>query len=252
MADTFYDEMADFYHLLFEDWEAGMQRQGRQIDHIIRTHWTGSVRTIADVSCGIGTQSLPLAKRGYQVSGSDLSHQAIKRARAEAAQRDLDIPFSVADMRQLDTHYTQRFDLVLSADNALPHLLSDDEILTALKAFYRLLKPGGGCLITMRDYDQEAHEGVVVKPHGVRESAGKRYLIFQTWDFEADQYDLTMYVVEDDGGILGQTHIMRSRYYAVSPNTVLELMRQAGFSHVHRLDDHFYQPVLLGTRPPAT
>ena len=38
---------------------------------------------------------------------------------------------------------------------------------------------------------------------------------------------------------------MSSRYYAVSPNKILTLMKDAGFATVKRLDDVLYQPVLI-------
>jgi len=45
-----------------------------------------------------------------------------------------------------------------------------------------------------------------------------------------------------------QAHVMHSRYYAISPNKLLALMEDAGFAGVKRLDDSFYQPVLIGTK----
>lgn len=42
---------------------------------------------------------------------------------------------------------------------------------------------------------------------------------------------------------------MRSRYYAISPNHLVELMKIAGFIGVQRLDDAYFQPVVLGTHP---
>jgi hypothetical protein len=41
---------------------------------------------------------------------------------------------------------------------------------------------------------------------------------------------------------------MRSQYYAVGTDRLMELMRQAGFVQVERIDGRFYQPVLLGRR----
>lgn len=46
-----------------------------------------------------------------------------------------------------------------------------------------------------------------------------------------------------------RTHALRSRYYAVSTDRLRGLMREAGFEHVRRIDDAFYQPVLVGTQP---
>jgi len=83
----------------------------------------------------------------------------------------------------------------------------------------------------------------------VRIEKGKRYLLFQVWDFDGEQYDLAFFFVEEDlSSSMVKTHLMRSRYYAVSITRLLELMRQAGFRNVRRLDNAFYQPILVGTR----
>lgn len=120
--------------------------------------WPGR-KAVLDVSCGIGTQALALAEKGFKVTGSDLSGAEIERAKVEAVLRGLEIPFSVCDMRNAATHHPLPFDLVLSCDNSLPHLLSDADILTALRQMHACLKPGGGCLITVRDYDMEERGG---------------------------------------------------------------------------------------------
>lgn len=83
----------------------------------------------------------------------------------------------------------------------------------------------------------------------MRIEKGKRYLLFQVWDFDGEQYDLAFFFVEEDlSSSMVKTHLMRSRYYAVSITRLLELMRQAGFRNVRRLDNAFYQPILVGTR----
>jgi len=110
---------------------------------------------------------------------------------------------------------------------------------------------GGGCLITVRDYDAEERGTNLVKPYGVRVENGHRYLLFQVWDFvgAGTHYDLRLFfVVENLATGAVQTHVMRSRYHAVSTRRLCELMREAGLDKVERLDGVFYQPVLVGTR----
>ena len=102
--------------------------------------------------------------------------------------------------------------------------------------------------MTVRDYDREERGTGLVKPYAVRERDGKRYVIFQVWDFAGDIYDLAMYFVVDDGGWEPETHVMRSKYYAVGTDRLMELMRQAGFASVERLDVNLYQPVLVGSK----
>jgi ubiquinone/menaquinone biosynthesis C-methylase UbiE len=75
---NFYDDLAAMYHLIFEDWDVSIERQGEQLSKLVHTHWTGA-SSLLDVSCGIGTQTLALAKRGYRLTASDLS--AMEQAR---------------------------------------------------------------------------------------------------------------------------------------------------------------------------
>jgi SAM-dependent methyltransferase len=190
----------------------------------------------------------PWAK-GFVVIASDLSAGAISRARAEAQRRALPIDFSVCDMRAVHDHHGRQFDVVISGDNSITHLLNDDDLLRALRQMYACTHPGGGCLLTVRDYDREERGRGLVKPFGVREEGGKRYVIFQVWDFVGDVYDLSMYFVVDDRTSQQLvTHAMRTKYNAVSTDHLLALMRRAGFTRAERLDGRFYQPVLVGNR----
>jgi len=246
--DNFYDQLAPLYHLIYQDWNASIARQGTQLSDIISAEWPGSKR-ICDVSCGIGTQSLGLALQGYSVVGTDISPNAVRRAQQEAAQRGASVEFSVGDMRRTGELRGIAPDVVISCDNSMPHLLTDADLLLAFAQMRDCLSMGGGCLISVRDYDQEARGRHIVKPYGVRIENGKRYLIFQVWDFEGDQYDVTFFFVEEDLSTLSvRTHVMRSRYYAVSISTLITLMRRAGFANVRRIDHAFHQPVLVGTK----
>jgi SAM-dependent methyltransferase len=246
---AFYDRMAGLYHLIFPNWDESIERQAEQLAAVIHERWGDEPKTILDVSCGIGTQAIGLAKRGFAVTASDLSAGAVARARVEAQRRGVEIDFSVCDMRAAQAHQQRPFDVVISSDNSITHLLDDDNLLLALGQMYACTRPGGGCLLTVRDYDREERGVGLVKPYGVREDGGKRYIIFQVWDFAGQVYDLAMYFVADDrsSGEL-TTQVMRTRYNAVGTDHLLALMRQAGFTRAERLDGRFYQPVLLGDR----
>ena len=245
----FYDQMTPFYHLLYaKDLDAAMKYQSRVLDTIIQRHWGAEVQSVLDVSCGIGTQSLGLAQRGYRITASDLSAKAVARAKEEAALRGLTIDFSVADMRQAYDHHRRQFDIVLSADNAVPHLLSDDQILGAFKQFFKCCKPGGGCIVTVRDYENENLTSGRVIPYGLKVKDGICYLVFQVWEFDGPIYELSMYFVQDEGAAECKTRVMRTKYYAIGARELMDLMEQAGFEQVRKIDDVYFQPVIIGTR----
>lgn len=245
---NFYASLTPFYHLLYPDWDKSIGRQATMLEAIINENWGDDISTILDTACGIGTQCLGLASLGYTVTASDLSPHEVERAKLEASKRNLSLSFSVADMRSVYDHHADQFDIVIACDNAIPHLLSDEEILSAFRQFYACTKPEGGCIITVRDYDREEKTGQTAKVYGSREENGTTYLIFQNWDWQGEFYNFSLYFIEDEGTSQCNTHVMRSKYYAVGTNTLIELMVSAGFHNVKRLDDVFFQPVIIGTR----
>jgi len=245
---NFYDQLTPFYHLIYEDWEASVHNQALALDNIIKDHWGHNVKCILDVACGIGTQSLGLASLGYSVTASDLSAPAVERARKEAETRKLNIDFSVADLRNAYAHQQKQFNLVIACDNVIPHLLTNDDLLEAFRELLECVVPGGGCLVSVRDYEKEERSGVQVKMYGVRVDGDTKYVVFRVWEFTGLIYDMTMYFVADRGTTDCITHVMRTKYYAVDTRTLMRLMAQAGFADVQRLDGTFFQPVIIGSK----
>ncbi len=243
MSDTnaFYDPLASLYHLIYEDWPAAVESQGRALASIIPG---GSV--VADVACGIGTQSLGLAARGYKVIASDLSSESIVRAKHEAKKRGLAIDFRVDDMSRLSTYADRSIDALIACDNAVPHLLSDHDILAAFRQFRRVVRQGGMCIISIRDYAAIPREPFRFVPYGVRVTPKGRIAIFQVWEWHGHQYDLHMYFVRDDGQ-RADTQVFRSRYYAITIAKLIDLFAQAGFTGVRRIDDQYFQPLIVAT-----
>ncbi len=239
--------MPPFYHLIFPDWDQSIARQAIALDAIIKK-FIPNPATILDASCGIGTQALGLSQLGYQVDASDISTASIQRARSEAAQRTCAINFAVADMRTLTDCWAGQYDVVLACDNAIPHLLSDADIVTALKQLYACTKPNGIALISVRDYDADPPKDGAIKQYAVQEVDGIRYIIFQVWSVAGPVYELSMYVVQDNPTGDTQTEVLRTQYYAIKPNHLATLMKTAGFQHAHVIKDAYYQPVLVGQK----
>jgi SAM-dependent methyltransferase len=246
-----YDEIAAVYHLIYPDWNATIAQQAAALDAIIRTHVGPPPRSILDVSCGIGTQALGLAALGHAVRASDLSAAAVERARLEAARRNLVIDFMVADMRRCAEVHGAGFDVVLSADNSIPHLLSDDAIREALGSFYQCIRPGGITILGLRDYVAQERPSPQLVPYGFRLDGGDRYFVVQTRDWDGDFYDVAMYFIREGRGSKPAAVIAgSSRYYAVPVERLVSLLEERSFIEIERLDGVLYprQPVLVARR----
>ena len=245
---SFYDELAPLYHLVYEDWEATVARQGAALSSIIAEYWGAHAHAVLDAALGIGTQALGLLARGFGVTGSDLSIGAVTRARREAAVRHLPLVSVVADFRALPVR-SAAFDVVLFCDNSLPHLDSATDIRGALGECFRCLRPGGGCVISMRDYQSPPPTGTVeVRPYGERFWAGRRYHLRQVWTWRGPRYDLSFEITPADGADT-EAIVLKTSYLAIPVEQVADLMRSVGFENVRRVDGRFFQPVLVGTRP---
>src|SRR5215467_2588852 len=241
-----YDEIAMLYHLIYQDWNAVIAQQATALDAIMRQHVGPSPRSILDVSCGIGTQALGLAALGHAVTASDLSSAAVERARREASQRNLTIDFTVADMCRCAEVHGSGFDVVLSADNSIPHLLSDDAICEALGSFYRCIRPGGITILGVRDYVTEGRSSPQLVPYGFRSDGDDRYFVVQTRDWDGDFYDVAMYFIREGRGSKPPTVISGStRYYAIPIDRLVSLLEQSSFIEIQRLDGVLYRPIVV-------
>ena len=247
MSDVrdFYDGLAESYQLIFQDWDRSIARQGEALASILGPLVPQNALVI-DAAAGIGTQSFALALHGFRVIGADLSTRAVARARREARLRQLTIPFVASDFRALPFGSSSA-DVVVACDNALPHLLSIEEMKTALLEMKRCARPGGVVLITMRDYSPRPAGTVEHHPYGERDWNGRRFFVEQEWLWQGATYQLTLRIrpLEDQPEDSGLE--LRTTYFAVSIDEVLRVMAEAGLANVTRVDGQFYQPVLLGT-----
>ena len=244
----FYDELASYHHLIFGDWEQSIQRQASALDRIIRSELTGPPLSVLDCTCGIGTQAIGLAERGYQVRGTDLSPAAVRRAARESRKRGLKMTFAVADVRELDSLVSGLYDVVLSCDNALPHLLTDEDLLRALRAVHSKLRPGGLFIASIRDYDRLGAERPRVDPPRVIDGPNGRRIVFQVWDWSTDGplYAVHQFIVQE-GERGWKTAHSATDYRALKRDELAALLKQVGLVEIRwRMPDEtsFFQPVV--------
>lgn len=248
-AGGFYDGLADDYDCLFPAWWPAAQWHGEVVAGLLAEHGVRPPAAVLDAACGIGTQALPLAERGYAVTGTDLSPAAVQRARREAAARGLDLPLAVADLRALHEADLGRFDAVVACDNAVAHLLTDDDLQRALAGARASLRPGGVLLVSVRDYDalREARPtGVPMALHG---PVGGRHASGQAWSWSPDgeRVDVTVFTLrEAASGWRARTHATTVR--ALGRRALEEALSVGGWRGVRWLTPEqsgYYQPVVV-------
>jgi SAM-dependent methyltransferase len=243
----FYDELSSVYANISSDWYKAVQWHAEALDSLIKEHFQGPIGSILDASCGIGTQLIGLAEKGYRISGSDISRKAVKKAERELKKRGLSAPLFVCDFRDLASTLKDEYDLIISCDNAIPHLLSDDDILLAFKNIYA--KTRKGVLFSVRDYDNIDKTQTHMQPYGYRIINGVKTYVFQRWIFEGDIYTVSFFFIRENSSkprssVTGS--VFNTKYYAVSTTKLMDLLGQAGFKDIRCIKDKYFQPVIIG------
>ncbi|GAB4229200.1 MAG: hypothetical protein Tsb0021_06900 [Chlamydiales bacterium] len=128
-----YSSLSRYYDLLSQ---GNDESTHLSLEKILREN---KAKTVLDLTCGTGAQVLWLANKGFQVMGSDQSHELLKIASRKAKDIGFTILFHYGDMREVRLG---KFDAVITIFNAIGHLTKQDfEI--ALKNIRENLKPGG-------------------------------------------------------------------------------------------------------------
>jgi ubiquinone/menaquinone biosynthesis C-methylase UbiE len=143
---SFYRAIGDFIEEKYLDW--GFTHGTRQeVDFLIQQLRVRQGARVLDVGCGVGRHSLELARRGYHMTGIDISPGMIGVAQRAAEHERLSAAFIVQDARQLD--YTDRFDAAIClCEGAFGLAGSIENHLQVLRHVNRALIPGGRLVLT--------------------------------------------------------------------------------------------------------
>lgn len=117
----------------------------RQVDFLLHSLDVPPSCEVLDLGCGDGRHSLELTRRGFRVTGLDLSEELLERARRRSADEGLDITFIQGDMR--DPPAVRAYDLAVNFFTSFGYFREDGENARVLEAISRALRPGGRFLM---------------------------------------------------------------------------------------------------------
>jgi cyclopropane fatty-acyl-phospholipid synthase-like methyltransferase len=137
----------------------------QEVDFILQELRLPPGSHILDIGCGTGRHAIELAKRGYQVTGVDISSGML--AEAEKAAREADVKINWINADAVKFTSTELFDAAISLCEGAFSLLGrdDDPVerdLTILRNIHAALKPRAQLILTVlngcamfRQYTQE-------------------------------------------------------------------------------------------------
>lgn len=141
MSGVFGSVYSDIYDLFYHDKDYAAECD--LIEHALKSYSESPVHSILDLGCGTGNHAIPLAQRGYQVSGVDFSEEMLARAKAKADDMlaSGEISFAQGDIRNIDLG--RKFDAALMMFAVLGYQYNNADVLSALETARKHLRKNG-------------------------------------------------------------------------------------------------------------
>lgn len=192
----------------------------RQVEFLVEELALEPGDSVLDVACGRGRHSIELARRGFRVTGVDLSRRSLELARAAADGANVALDLRRLDLRELD--YDGVFDAAINLFSAFGYFREEIENERVLHRIAAALRPGGRFVIETinplelarvfreRDWHEFDDGSVLLEQRSHDQLSGR---IRAKWT-----------VVEHDGSRTVQEHSVR----VYVPTELQTLLRHAG------------------------
>lgn len=224
--------MKQWYESLFENYGQKYDRENfaqgtiGECDFIEQEIGFNKSLKILDIGCGTGRHSIELSKRGYNITGIDLSDSLLTKAREKAEKQGLKIDFLKYDARNLP--FNNEYDLVIMlCEGAFPLMETDEMNYEILRNAAMSLKERGKFIFTTLN-------GLFPLYHSVEEfcasnsEAGNAAYRSNTFDLMTFRDHNITEFVDDDGN--KKELECNERYYV--PSEITWMLKTLGYTKI--------------------
>ena len=187
---------------------------------------------VVDLGCGTGTLTQMLYKLGYDMIGVDNSGEMLNVAMEKRDREGDEILYLLQDMRELELYST--VGTIISVCDSVNYILDEDELLGVFQLVNNYLYPGG---LFIFDFNTVYKYEEVIGDVTIAENRENCSFIWENYyheEEEINEYDLTVFVQEEDGRFKRFQENHYQRGYRVE--TICALLEEAGMEIVEILD----------------
>lgn len=181
---------------------------------------------VLDLPCGYGRHSIDLAKKGFDVVGSDLNSKHLAKAKENADKEKVPIIFRQENM--LDLNDKEKFDAVINMFYSFGFFEKDEDNLKVLKNIFDSLKKGGKFLFHT-DVNIPRILKKKYKFEEVRDlSSGNKLKVIDNYDSKTKRIDGSWIITKKDGSEIRRDYSVR----VYTKGEFSELCKQVGFKKI--------------------
>jgi ubiquinone/menaquinone biosynthesis C-methylase UbiE len=192
---------------------------------------------ILDIACGTGSVEKYLVKKGYKVTGIDISPGMIKAANEKAMQYDMqNVRFLVMDAAKMT--FTEEFDLAISLFDSLNYVLSSKAIQDIFLSAYKSLRPGGYFIFDLNS-EYALEKNLFTQDNYDDEMATVKHQWNASYNKKTRVATVEMFFYLPDGRVFKEIHKERAHRHL----DIIHWLKDAGFHFVDAYDAYSFLPV---------
>jgi SAM-dependent methyltransferase len=177
---------------------------------------------VLDLCCGVGRHSLEFARRGYAVTGIDITPSYLEAARETVEAAGLEVEFILGDARRFSR--PGNFDLCVNLFTSFGYFRTKEEDIALLANCCRSLRIGGS--LVLETLGKEVAARTFIEGESFERAGWKvrtEYAIVGAWEAQTNRW-----ILERPGQVIDRTFDLRL-YSAVE---MIDALRKAGFASV--------------------
>ncbi len=220
-----YDEFAKIYDSLMTEVD-----YDQWADYLFRHLLNGKrdTKKILEFGCGTGSITTRLAKKGYAMTGVDLSEEMLPEADEKASKDNLPVRFYIGDMS--DFTIGEKYDAVIAACDSVNYLPSLEAVRGFIEGAFDTLEPGGLLLFDINTTEK------------FKQTISDKTFIYDlddvycVWESEPDfdngrmNYELTFFVPDEDGRYVRSEEQQTQYLYTVE--SIYHILKDCGFKDI--------------------
>ena len=212
-AYAYYDKMIDF--------DSALQMRKILLSNFIDE----KIKSVADVGCGTGVDSISLSQLGLDVTSFDPSAEMINTAKENSEKHNCKIDFFNFSANEIPKTFYNKFDLVGSLGNTLANI-SFGMIEKSVAKLFKLLKKDGKVLIQILNYEKILKE----KERIVNITKNDNEYFIRFYDF--GNKDLTFNILKFNADQTTQKQIISTKIFPYTSKEIKKVFKEAGFQKI--------------------
>ena len=192
-------------------------------------------RTVVDLACGTGSVTEILARKGYEVTGVDMSEEMLTEAMAKVMDMETPPRFVCQYLQKLKL--PRAVDMAVCALDSLDYVTNPEDCAEAIRRTYKALNPGGIFIFDVNT------------PEKLRAMDGQVFLdedddVYCVWRGEFDEetnicsYGMDLFQREGD---VWHRSFEEHREYAYSAQQLVGYLKDAGFTGIEVYADRLFE-----------